>query len=160
MSLPLLMVIFFAVCIIALAFALIVGKSVVVSKEYVRNETSADTALYAFLNDNTCTGTKFTNAEIISFGLAQEVSADEDIEIIYNTLEETTTVETCLMSYFNAIDFTYETALGRNKYYLKVEKDNTIKMNLGSFGLTTNKETAQIATHDNSIAKITLFMEY
>ncbi len=159
MSLPILMVIFFVVCIIALAFALIVAKSVVISKEYVRNETSADTALYAFLNDNTCTGTKFTNAEIISFGLAQEVYADDDIEIIYNTLEETTTVETCLISYFNAIDFAPE-VWGQYKYYLKVEKDNTIKMSLGGFGLTDNKETASIATFDGESAKITLFMEY
>ncbi len=159
MSLPILMVIFFVVCIIALAFALIVAKSVVISKEYVRNETSADTALYAFLNDNTCTETKFTNAEIISFGLAQEVSADDDIEISYNELEETTTVKTCLLSYFNAIGFAPE-AWGQYKYYIKVEKDNTIKMALGGSGLTTNKETAQIATLDNSIAKITLFMEY
>ncbi len=159
MSLPILMVIFFVVCIIALTFALIVAKSVVISKEYVRNETSADTALYAFLNDNTCAETKITNAEIISLGLAQKVHADDDIEIKYNNLEETTTVETCLMSYFNAIDFVPE-SWGQYKYYLKVEKDNTIHMSLGGYGVTENKETASIVTLDGGNAKITLFMEY
>ena len=161
LSLPVHLIIFFLVGFVVLVFALVIAKDVVITKEYIANETRADTNLYVFLNDQTCTGIGVTNAEIISIGLAHAIEADEDIEIEYNEqTENDTSVSDCLISFFKRIDYQYKsTILGSPQYYFAVKKGSSIEMELGNPKTKGNTETAQITTSDGNFAEATLTLK-
>ncbi|NOR85592.1 hypothetical protein GQ473_05740 [archaeon] len=152
MAMPAVVLFMFTFAVVAIALALITAKEVIVTKEYVLNETRANTILYIFLIDNTCSKTQITNAELLSLGIMQQKKADEEIELNYNGIEDTTIFENCIVKFMENIEH-------ENNYYFSATDTKTI-MNVGNINTKGKKTITYIPTLNDEQIKITLVMQY
>ena len=102
---PIVLIAIISITIVTIALSLVIAEKVIFTKEYVLNETRADTTLYSFLIDNTCTKTKITNAELLSIGIMQKKEANDEIEINYGGIEDKIKFKTCITNFFKNIKY-------------------------------------------------------
>ena len=148
MAMPAVVLFTFTFTIVAIALGLITAKEVVVTKTYILNETRADMNLYYFLTDNTCSKTKITNAELLSIGIMQQKTAEEEIEINYNNLEEKIIFKDCVIKFFENIKH-------ENNYYFSAT-DTITTITVGNINLTGKKTITYIPSLNDEQIKITL----
>ena len=148
MAMPAVVLFAFTFTIVAIALGLIVAKDVVLTKTYIANETRADTTLYNFLIDNTCSETKITNAEILSIGIMQKKTAEKEIEIKYGGIEKNIKFKDCVETFFENIEFTED-------YYFYAT-DTITNIAVGNINTNGTKTITYIPTITDDKIKITL----
>ena len=149
---PIVLIAIISITIVTIALSLVIAEKVIFTKEYVLNETRADTTLYSFLIDNTCTKTKITNAELLSIGIMQKKEANDEIEINYGGIEDKIKFKTCITNFFKNIKY-------EKKYYFSAT-DKITTIIVGDTVKDGTKTTTYIPKLNKGQIKITLVREY